>query len=76
METRQLLVALGLEIRPLDEALALPAGAVRAATRSSGLSFGDWACLALGLAEGVPVVTMDRDWPAISPKAGGEVVVA
>ncbi len=76
VEVRQLLAALGLEVRAFDEALAFAAGALREVTRSSGLSLGDRACLAVGLAEGIPVVTVDRNWAALSARTGVEVVVA
>ncbi|MCY4598291.1 MAG: type II toxin-antitoxin system VapC family toxin [Bryobacterales bacterium] len=74
-EARDLLSALGLEIRAFDETQALAAGALREVTRSRGLSLGDRACLALGIAEGVPVVTTDRNWEAVSTQARAEVVV-
>ena len=75
-EAQQLLSGLGLEVRPFDESLAYMAGALREATRSKGLSLGDRACLALGQAEGVPVVTVDRKWAEISEAVGIEVVLA
>ena len=74
-EARDLLSALGLEIRAFDETQALAAGALREVTRFRGLSLGDRACLALGIAEGVPVVTTDRNWEAVSTQARAEVVV-
>ena len=76
IEAQELLSGLGLAIRPFDERLAYMAGALREATRSSGLSLGDRACLALGLAEGVPVVTVDRKWVDVSEAVGVEVVLA
>lgn len=59
-----------------DENLACMAGALRNETRPRGLSFGDRACFALGLAEGVPVVTVDRKWADVSATVGVEVVLA
>jgi PIN domain nuclease of toxin-antitoxin system len=41
---------------------AYKAGALRAATRAAGLSFGDRACLALAARLGVAAVTADRAW--------------
>ena len=76
VEARALLSNLGLAVRPFDERLACMAGALRGATRPCGLSFGDRACLALGLAEGVPLVTVDRKWADISATVGAEVVLA
>ena len=75
-EARELLSGLGLAVRPFDEELAYIAGALRDATRSSGLSLGDRACLALGLAEAVPVVTMDTLWAEVSEAVGVELVLA
>lgn len=76
VEVQELLSGLGLEVRAFDESLAFAAGALREATRSSGLSLGDRTCLALGIAEAVPVVTVDRNWADVSEKIGVEVVVA
>ena len=76
IEARRLLSGLGLAVRPFDENLAYMAGALREATRPHGLSFGDRACIALGLAEGVPVVTVDRKWADVSATVGVEVVLA
>ena len=75
-EAQQLLSGLGLEVRPFDERLAYMAGALRQATRSIGLSLGDRACLALGQAEGAPVLTMDRKWAEVSEAVGVEVILA
>ena len=76
IEARALLSGLGLAVRPFDENLAYMAGALRNETRPYGLSFGDRACFALGLAEGVPVVTVDRKWADVSATVGVEVVLA
>ena len=51
-----------LDVTPFDGPLAYRAGLLRISTRSLGLSFGDRACLALGLQLGVPVMTTDRRW--------------
>ena len=75
-EAQGLLAGLGLAVRPFDENLAYMAGALRDATRPYGLSLGDRACFALGLAEGVPVVTVDRKWADVSATVGVEVVLA
>jgi ribonuclease VapC len=61
-ETRDVLTAFPCEIVPFDEELAYLAACLRATTRPFGLSFGDRACLALGLKTGSPVVTADRVW--------------
>lgn len=53
---------LGLDVAPceLDDAVAI--GLLRPATREHGLSLGDRACLALGSARDMPVLTADRAW--------------
>lgn len=52
----------GLEIVPFDEDLAERAGALRAGTKSFGLSLGDRACLALAQRSRLPALTADRMW--------------
>ena len=54
-----------LQIRSFDEAQAREVARLRARTRSAGLSLGDRACIALGLALAVPVLTADRSWKAL-----------
>jgi len=56
---------LGLEIVPFDEALAWAAGLLRPRTRSSGLSLGDRACLALARSTSFPVLTADAVWATL-----------
>ena len=75
-EAREFLSELGLAVRPFDERLAYIAGALRESTRPKGLSLGDRACLALGIAEAVPVVTVDTIWAEVSEAIGVEVVLA
>lgn len=54
----------GLDLRvvPFDEEQAVIAAGLRPLTRPLGLSLGDRCCLALGLAEEIPVLTTDRQW--------------
>ena len=47
---------------PFDGDQADLAGRLRRTTRHAGLSLGDRACLALGLALGLPILTADRAW--------------
>ena len=47
---------------PFDEEQARITGGLVAQTRNLGLSLGDRACLALGLALEAPVYTTDRSW--------------
>ena len=50
--------------RPVDHTLAMAriTGTLRAETRHAGLSLGDRTCLALGMREGIAVLTADRAW--------------
>jgi len=50
------------EAAPFTDAHARIAGSLVAQTRALGLSLGDRACLALGLALKAPVYTADRSW--------------
>jgi ribonuclease VapC len=59
---REDLEALGLRIEPFTAEQAERAGRLWKETRVLGLSLGDRACLSLGLALGLPVWTMDREW--------------
>ena len=47
------------------EELSLQAAALRPQTRTLGLSIGDRACLAVGLASRLRVLTADRAWSAL-----------
>lgn len=58
---------LALDIVPLDGALARRIGALRPLTRSTGLSLGDRACLALAEHLGLPALTTDRQWAGLVP---------
>lgn len=57
-----------------DEGLAFDAGLLRAATRSSGLSLGDRACLALARRLGLPAMTADRAWQSVQVGVQIEVI--
>lgn len=48
-----------------DTESAYLAASLRPATRPLGLSFGDRACLALGLKSGLPVLTAERSWSKV-----------
>jgi ribonuclease VapC len=50
------------ETVPFDDEQAKISGTMVAQTKHLGLSFGDRACLALGIALGAPVYTADRQW--------------
>lgn len=57
---------LDLEVVPFDSDLAFQAGALRPVTKPLGLSFGDRACIALGLHLTLPVLTAERSWQSLS----------
>jgi PIN domain nuclease of toxin-antitoxin system len=56
------LATLDPEVIPFDTEQARLAGILIARTKKFGLSFGDRACLALGIREGSIVVTADQAW--------------
>ncbi|MBW4644434.1 MAG: type II toxin-antitoxin system VapC family toxin [Goleter apudmare HA4340-LM2] len=61
-EIRQIILNLNLEVILFNEEQALKAGMLRPATKSIGLSFGDRACLALGVVLNQPVISTDCLW--------------
>jgi len=65
-DIRQILSNLNLEVIDFNEKRALKAGMLRPNTKSIGLSFGDRACLALGIILNQPVLTTDRLWGSIN----------
>jgi PIN domain nuclease of toxin-antitoxin system len=66
--------ALALQVIVFDQPQALRAGALRAATRSAGLSLGDRACLALAEARTAPAVTADRRWSTLELDADVQLI--
>ena len=59
---REALTRVPLVVAPFDEDHAYRAGLLRRATRGSGLSLGDRACLSLARALNLPAYTADRAW--------------
>ena len=59
---RETLFALELKLVDHDETQAFITGELRAVSKACGLSLGDRACLALGIAKQLPVLTADRAW--------------
>ena len=59
---------------PFDQDRAYRAASLRPLTRSVGLSFGDRACLALGLEMNLPVVTAERAWAKLDLGIAIEVI--
>lgn len=60
------LLDLAEKIEPFTESRARQAAHLRLATRAQGLSFGDRACLALGMELGAVVYTAERRWAELS----------
>lgn len=65
-DMRTAIGTLGLDVVTFDEESAYAAAMLRDRTRHLGLSLGDLACLALGAARGLPVLTADRSWAGLS----------
>lgn len=65
---------LGIQMVDLDADQALVCGALRWLTRDHGLSLGDRACLALGKARNLPVLTADRAWLKVAEPALVQVI--
>lgn len=64
-EIRELLAGFNLLVVPFEQAQSYTAGWLRPITKTLGLSFGDRACLALGLQLQCPVMTADQAWAAL-----------
>ena len=62
------------EILDFDAAQAKIAGSLLPQTRSLGLSLGDRACLALGIALKAPIYTADRAWKDLRLKVSIKVI--
>lgn len=60
--TREMIAALHLEVRPHAEEDAYAAASLWQATEKFGSGLGDRSCMALGIAEGLPVMTTDKAW--------------
>lgn len=66
---------LGCTVIAADEALAIDAGLMRAATDRLGLSLADRFCLALAKRLGSPALTADRSWAEIAGELDVEVIL-
>ena len=60
----------GIAIEPFSHDQAVTAGGFAAKTRKASLSLGDRACLALGAAHSVDVLTADHTWEAVADDLG------
>lgn len=61
-KTERFLIGKEVQFVDFDADLARVVGAMRATTRSRGLSIGDRACIALALRERATIMTADRIW--------------
>jgi PIN domain nuclease of toxin-antitoxin system len=64
-----IITALQLTIQPFDLSQAFEVARLRSATRGSGLSLGDRACLALAKQRGLPALTTDKMWKNVARSA-------
>ena len=64
-DIKEVLGLLSLEMVPFDDKQAMLAGLMATETKPLGLSLGDRACLAVGLAYDLPVLTADRNWTSL-----------
>ena len=62
------------EVVAFDRPAAEAAAVLHAHTRHLGLSLADVACLALGVALGLPVLTADREWAKVEGVGAVEVI--
>jgi len=60
-----MLDALHLDVRPHGRDDAIAAATLYSATKEFGSSLGDRTCMGLAIAEGLPVLTADREWVRI-----------
>lgn len=60
-----MLDALHLDVRPHGRDDAVAAAILHPATKEFGSGLGDRTCMALAIAEGLPVLTADREWARI-----------
>lgn len=72
-EADQAIASLDFRIVTFDEIHARNAARLRPATRRTGLSFGDRACLATAMLLGIPVLTADTAWAKLD--VGASVVL-
>lgn len=60
-----MLDALHLDVRPHGRDDAIAAATLYSATKEFGSGLGDRTCMALAIAEGLPVLTADQEWAKI-----------
>ena len=72
---REAIEPLGVDVVPFGEPEALATALLRPESRSAGLSLGDRACIALGQARGLPVLTTDLAWTTVHLDPEVEIVM-
>ncbi|WP_158264332.1 MULTISPECIES: type II toxin-antitoxin system VapC family toxin [Nitratireductor] len=65
-QARETLDLIDIPLVGLDHDVAQASVALRAATRSRGLSLADRVCIALAAREGLPAITADRSWTELA----------
>ncbi len=73
-EVEDVLGSLPLDVRALNASQAYKIGHLRPTTRSSGLSLGDRACLALAAELGMPALTADQAWAGLDIGVAVELI--
>jgi ribonuclease VapC len=63
---RKMIAGLHLEVRSHDAQSAFAAAALWHATEKFGSGLGDRSCMALAIAEGLPVLTTDKAWAELT----------
>ena len=61
-QVQEVMIELGVEVRPFDAEQALTSVGLYAPAKKHGLSLADRACLALAQLMGLPALTADRAW--------------
>lgn len=73
-EIRLAIGRLELDVHAFDAQHAYAAGILRKVNGAFGLSFGDWACLALAQSLGIPALTADGSWARLDLGVAIEVI--
>ena len=65
-DAREIVEKSEVQLAPFDHSDAVRVAELEAPTRPQGLSLGDRACLALALRLGIPAVTAEKSWSAVT----------
>lgn len=66
VELKEIITTLPVQTKAYDDSLVVSTGMLGQETKKFGLSLGDRACLSLGIAQNLPVITADKIWSKIS----------